>query len=127
MQMHEPSQWAAARSSQSAAPAQDGGCIDVTRRAPRFFCGRPVEIESRTFERFVAWTSEASRRLRVHLDEDQRLERMLQSSGCAAVSTGGCFICRAVDSHGFEAREQRHILTMSNIGLPAAPRWLIYE
>jgi hypothetical protein len=32
----------------------EGKALDVTRRAPGWFCGRPAAVESRTFDRFVA-------------------------------------------------------------------------
>ncbi len=127
MQMQEPDRWTQLPGINVGSRIHDEHCVDVSQRAPRWFCGRPVIVEARIYDRFVAWSSEASRRLNVHLDEEHRLERLLQASGCAAVSSGGCFICRAVDSQGYGANEERQILTMSNVGQAAAPRWLIHE
>jgi hypothetical protein len=127
MQVQEPEHWARQPGDQLGTGIHEEHCVDVSHRAPRWFCGRPVIVEARTYERFVAWSSEASRRLHVHLNDEHRLERLLQSSGCVAVSSGGCFICRAVDSQGYGADEERQILTMSNVGQAAAPRWLIHE
>lgn len=127
MQMQEPDRWTQLPGINVGSRIDDEHCVDVSQRVPRWLCGRPVIVEARIYDRFVAWSSEASRRLNVPLDEEHRLECLLQASGCAAVSSGGCFICRAVDSQGYGANEGRQILTMSNVGQAAAPLWLIHE
>lgn len=104
-----------------------GDYIDVSGQAPSWFRGQAVAVEAMTYERYVAWGSAATRRHGQHQEEGPRLEALLNASGCAAVSAGGCFICRAVDTQGADGREQRHLLTMTNFGKAASPRWLIHE
>lgn len=61
------------------------------------------------------------------LDEAHRLEQLLEARACAAISTGGCFVCKAIDSEGYAREAQRHVLTMSNLGQRTVPIWLIHE
>lgn len=128
MLMGEPTRWAADQSEDAYAEGiSSGSFVEVTRAAPGWFRGQPVAVEVSTFDKYVAWDGSATRRLGVHLEETRRLEVLLLASGCAATSSGGCFICKAVDARGFECVEHRHVLTMSNCGQPASPRWLIHE
>ena len=126
--MGEPTLWACREGADAFAEGiSTGTFVEVTGAAPGWFRGQPVAIEVCTFDKYVAWAGSATRRLGVHLEETRRLEALLHASGCAATSAGGCFICKAVDARGFECVERRHVLTMSNFGRPASPRWLIHE
>jgi hypothetical protein len=69
----------------------------------------------------------ARRRHGMELDDAHRLEQLLETSACAAISTGCCFVCKAVDSEGYAREAQRHVLTMINLGQRTFPKWLIHE
>lgn len=128
MRMNEPSAWpvdAQARREQFDSMLDTGKVIEVTHRASKWFSG-PVAIETTTYDRFVAWEGEAQRRHLMHLDETQRLGQLLESCGIAISSAGGCFVCKAVDACGRDARPQRQVLTLSNYGLATAPAWLVH-
>lgn len=126
--MGEPTRWTSSDGGDTYADAiKQGKFVEVTGTAPVWFRGQPVAIEVKTFDKYVAWDGSASRRTGLHLDEAARLESLLHASGCAAISTGGCFICKAVDAHGFDCIERRHVLSMSNFGRPSTPRWLIHD
>jgi len=127
MQMAEPTRWDAPHPGKYADRVRDGTFVDVSGMAPGWFRGQAVAVEATIFDRFVSWDGDATRRHSLHLKETRRLEALLHASGCAAISAGGCFICKAVDARGFDCIESRHVLTMSNLGSPAAPRWLIHE
>lgn len=128
MRMNEPSPWALAGADGAKAFAEilaTGQAIEVSHMAPKWLSG-PVAIETEVFDRFVAWDTEALRRNSVHLEDGARLERMFDACGCAAYAAGGCFICKAVDARGYDGKQQRHVLSMSNFGRASEPKWLIH-
>jgi hypothetical protein len=129
--MLEPAAWnlesPQQRRAQYEAMISEGRALDVSHRAPGCFRKQQIAIETRTFDRFVAWGGASRRHYGMDLDEGERLASLLDASACAAISTGGCFICRAIDSEGSDRNAQRHVLTMSNMGQPTAPIWLIHE
>ncbi|MBC5767446.1 hypothetical protein [Ramlibacter albus] len=128
MRMNEPGRWphgTPERLAEYEELMRSGLAVDVTHKAPKWFSG-PVAIEASCYDRLVAWHAEAQRRLRLHLDEAQRLVHMLDASGIAITSTGGCFICKAVDAAGRDVQPERHVLTLTNYGGPSQPAWLIH-
>lgn len=131
MRMNEPRSWPAAATQSPRGICEavaSGAALDVTHQAPRWICGRPVAIEASVYDRFVAWGAAALRRHGQHLDEQSRLDTLLESCGSAACcSSGGCFIFKAIDAEGYSGRIERHVLTMSNLGMPNMPEWIIHS
>lgn len=128
MRMNEPSRWSRCGTDDTNTFEQilaKGQAIEVSHLAPKWLSG-PVAIETEVYDRFVAWDTQALRRNSVHLDELARLEHVFEACGCAAYGAGGCFICKAVDAKGYDGKQQRHVLSMSNFGRPSAPKWLIH-
>ncbi len=128
MRMNEPTGWPVAsqeRRAEFEALLKSGRAIEVTHRAPKWFSG-PVAIDTSTYDRFVSWDGEAQRRLLLHLDEALRLAHLLEACGIAIGSTGGCFICKAVDATSRCEHPQREVLTLTNYGAPTEPAWLIH-
>ena len=127
MRMNEPSRWHAPDAIHAFTNMlAKGEAIELTHLAPKWLSGSPVAIESGTYDRFVAWDSEAQRRHGVLLEEANRLEHLFDVCGTAAYGAGGCFICKAVDARGFDGRCGRHVLTMTNYGAATEPAWLIH-
>lgn len=128
MRMNEPLRW-----NGIAGPAEfsrmvgKGQAVDVTRRAPRWFEGQPVAIETDIYDRYVAWDGDAQRRHCVALDEDHRLEVLLGASGYAAFGAGGCFVCRAADAQDHSGRAVANVFSMTNYGRASAPLWVIHR
>lgn len=127
MRMNDPSHWRLPGGAQVvAAMVASGHAIELTRHAPQWLGGRPVAVETGTYDRLVAWDTEAQRRHGVRLEEVNRLEQLFADCGIAAYGGGGCFISKAVDAQGLEARFERHVLTMTNYGATNEPIWLIH-
>lgn len=102
--------------------------FDVSDVASRLLGGRRVCIDATTHERFVEWSSSATRRVGIHLDQKDRLMRLLQACRYAGTDpTGSCFVCRAVDSQGVDEAERRHLFTLKNVGSLNKPAWLIHS
>ncbi|TWO71418.1 hypothetical protein FN976_10900 [Caenimonas sedimenti] len=128
MKMNEPNRWSTAAAMTCEAFDQllkSGQAVEVSHRAPKWFGGR-VAIEVTTFDRFVAWDSATVRRLGEHLDETDRLQGLLEASAYACFGAGGCFVCRGVDSHGYNCRSQRHVMSVTNLGPIGSPQWLLH-
>lgn len=127
MRMNEPSRWQAPGAADVFNKmVATGQAIELTHRAPKWLSSSPVAVEAVTYDRFIAWDGEAQRRHGVLLEETNRLEHLFEACGTAACGAGGCFICKAVDAHGYDGRLERHVLTMTNYGAPNEPIWLIH-
>lgn len=128
MKMNEPLNWSSSlsRLADFNLRIARGRAVEVTHRAPRFFGGRPIAIEADTFDRFVAWDGEALRHHSILLEEDCRLQLLLEASGNAAFGDGGCFVSKAVDARGSECRTTSRVFTMTNFGGVKDPAWLIH-
>jgi hypothetical protein len=99
--------------------------IDVSACASRHGLGR-MAIEVRTYERFVEWNALAMRRLGIHLETQVRLDALIEASAYACCDPrGGCFVCKAVDAKGYDARPSREVFELRNLGTEKHPSWVI--
>ena len=127
MRMNEPSRWNMPGGADVVAQmVANGHAIELTHLAPKWLCGRPVAVETVTYDRVVGWGAQAQRRHGVLLEESNRLEHLFSRCGAAACGAGGCFICTAVDALGYDGRAARHVLTMTNYAGATEPVWLIH-
>jgi len=127
MRMNEPSRWQVPGAADVFTKMlATGQAVELTHLAPKWLSGRPVAVETATYDRLVAWDGEALRRHGFLLEEANRLEHLFDACGPAAYGAGGCFICKAVDARGYDGRCERHVLTMTNYGELNAPVWLIH-
>jgi len=129
MRMNEPLRWNGGLGGPVAFAntVGNGQAVDVTRRAPRWFEGHPVAIETEVYDRYVAWDGDAQRRHCIALDEAHRLEVLLDASGYAAFGAGGCFVCRAADAQALHFRTASQVFSMTNYAQGSTPFWMIHR
>ena len=103
-----------------------GQAVDLSREAAAHFPRGRVAIHQKTYDRYVAWSSEAMRKHGIALDERSRLEALLSEAGVGATTDcASQFWCRTCDAESDNSAETRHQFTLETFEARGQKIWLI--
>ena len=105
-----------------------GDAVDVTSAAALSTPRRArLAVQAKVHERFVSWDSQAMREHGMAIEEQARLEALVEASAPARCAGAGCFVCKAVDCRGSTGASERVVLLLTNYGSKQEPQWLIHS
>lgn len=105
-----------------------GKAVEVNSTARKAFPGTRIAIETKTYERYVAWPCSAMRRHLICLDETARMEAILRAAGGVfRHDTPAEFVLRAVACDAISSDAIRHSFVLERFVEEGNAAWLIRQ
>lgn len=116
------------KGSQFAGDVGIGKAIEVTQVAGARFRGSRLAIDSKVYERHVAWSSRAMREHLVYFEEGNRLEGLITAATKAGQSEASTmFAHTSVDAGGDSSEPSRQSFLLQRFDDAGRPSWLITQ